>query len=136
MTMNEARPAISKALQALGSTVSQRIVTGLTLAIVGFMATTGKGMIRSVYAEETREILRPNLDTLQTQIDTLKVSTKATAQAVERMQQMQLEMYSAQLQRDTGLQRILENRANNSRKAAEDKAKTENLFKALTGESR
>lgn len=118
-------------IESLGNTMSQRIVNGVTAAMVVFIIATGKGMVKGVYAQGTREIMRPQIDSLQSQIDTVKATGAATAATVQKMQAAQLEMYSAQLQKDTALQRILMDRAANSRKAAEARNATEKLFRDL-----
>lgn len=120
-------------LAAMGNTIGQRVVTGLTLAILTFMVATGKGMIRNVYAQETKSIMKPEIDSLRARIEANEASITKTAQAVESMQAAQLEMYSAQLQRDTVLQNILEARAADRRKADSARANTAKLFDDLTG---
>ena len=83
MTDPAPKSLVSRLLQALGNTISQRVVTALTLALVGFIATTGKGMVRSVYAGEVKSVMRPEIQTLQAQVDTLKDNTRVTGKKVD-----------------------------------------------------
>lgn len=83
MTDPAPKSLVSRALQALGNTISQRVVTALTLALVGFIATTGKGMVRSVYAGEVKSVMRPEIQSLQAQVDTLKDNTRVTEKKVD-----------------------------------------------------
>lgn len=66
------------------------------------------------------------VDSLAAEVDTLKAG-------FGKMRQNQLEMYSAQIEADTALKAILEDRAANRRKAADARAETEKLFNEITG---
>lgn len=87
MSPANAKNWVSKAIDAMGVTIGQKIVTGLTLTLLTFMATTGKGMVRSVYAQETKSVMQPEIKTLQTQIDNLKTESQATGLKVDSVAQ-------------------------------------------------
>jgi hypothetical protein len=140
MTSKDAKSMGFKALEALGVTIGQRIVTGLTLALLAFMVTTGKGMVRSVYAQETRKVMAPAVDSMalrdsltNSRIDSLQGDLTQLKAAQAQATRMQVEFYGAQLDRDTVLRRYVRERGENSRKIAEKKAETEKLIFNLTG---
>lgn len=68
------------------------------------------------------------VDSLAVVVDSLKVSQR---QDRER----QMEMFSAQVEADTALRAVLERRAMNKRKAAEERAGTEKMFNDILGGS-
>lgn len=127
---------LSSLLEALGNTLGQRVVTGIVLALLGFMATTGRGMVKSVYSQETRSVMKPQIDTLQHQIDTLRDDQQKMKAAIDKGQAISLEMYSAMLEKDSILRQILEDRARNKRQAAQTRASNEKLFNDLTGDTK
>lgn len=127
---------LSSFLDALGNTLGQRVVTGIVLALLGFVVTTGRGMVKSVYSQETRLIMKPQIDTLQGQIDTLRKDQQEMKAAIDKGQAISLEMYSAMLEKDSILRQILEDRARNKRQAAQTRASNEKLFNDLTEDTK
>ncbi len=69
------------------------------------------------------------VDTLEKRIDSVRIRQ-------DLMDRRQMEMFSAQIEADTALRVILEHRAANKRRAAEDRADTEKMFNDILGGSK
>jgi hypothetical protein len=68
-------------------------------------------------------------------VDTLEKRVDSVSARQDRMERRQMEMFSAQIEADTVLRGILEHRAANKRRAAEDRADTEKMFNDILGGS-